>query len=69
LRQRVEEMMRLLAAKKSKLKAIETSIDKKADVMEKVESMIGRKERVLHYIEKQKLENSAFGKKLNDAND
>ena len=53
----------LLAAKKSKLKAIETSIDKKADVVEKVEKMIGRKERVAKYIERQKMETVAFGKK------
>jgi len=67
MRRKVEEMSRLLAARMSKLKAIETSIDKKADVVEKVEKMIGRKERVAKYIEKQTFEALAFEKKIPNA--
>jgi predicted component of type VI protein secretion system len=68
MRRKVEEMAKLLAARKTKLKAIESSIDKKADVVEKVEKMIGRKERVAQYFEKQKFQALAFEKNLPNDN-
>ena len=45
MRRKVEELTQLLAMRKAKLKATENTLEKKANVVEKVEKILNRKER------------------------
>jgi len=63
MRQKVANMMKMLADRKMKLKVTENVIDKKDAVVEGVNKIVERKERRVHYTQKQRDEQIAFGKK------
>ena len=50
--------------RKAKLKATENTLEKKSTVVDKVEKILNRKERQATYIEKQKIEQLVFEKKV-----
>ena len=64
MRRKVEELTKLLAMRKAKLKATENTLEKKSTVVDKVEKILNRKERQATYIEKQKIEQLVFEKKV-----
>jgi hypothetical protein len=49
MRRKVEELTQLLSARKAKLKATENTLEKKTNVVEKVEKILNRKERQVFY--------------------
>jgi len=63
MRQKVANMMKMLADRKMKLKVTENVIDKKDAVVDGVNKILERKERRAHYTQKQLAEQIAFGKK------
>jgi chromosome segregation ATPase len=63
MRQKVANMMKMLADRKMKLKVTENVIDKKDAVVDGVNKILERKERRAHYTQKQLQEQIAFGKK------
>merc|ERR1712045_202383 len=63
MRQKVANMMKMLADRKMKLKVTENVIDKKVAVVDGVNKILERKERRAHYTQKQRDEQIAFGKK------
>lgn len=64
MKRKIDELTKLLSARKDKLKATETTLEKKSNVVEKVEKLLGRKERQASYIEKQKIDQMVFDKQV-----
>jgi predicted component of type VI protein secretion system len=64
MRRKVEELTKLLAMRKAKLKATENTLEKKSNVVDRVEKLLNSKERNATYIEKQKIEQLVYEKKV-----
>jgi predicted component of type VI protein secretion system len=64
MRRKVEELTKLLAMRKAKLKATENTLEKKSNVVDRVEKLLNSKERKATYIEKQKIEQLVYEKKV-----
>ena len=62
MREKVMEMQRLLTERKNKLKVTEKVIEKKGNVVDKVEKILHSKERRGNYLEKKKVESVMFSK-------
>ena len=63
MRRKVEEMMKLLAARKNKLSTSENLIEKKDQYVQGVQKILQRKERRVYYCEKQKQLDAVYGGK------
>lgn len=63
MRRKVEEMMKLLAIRKDKLKVTEHVTAQKGKVVDNVNKILNGKMRKENYVKKQRDENLAFGSK------